>query len=150
MRSEAEDASSSRSEQPRWRYRFASFSRAHDLLHQALERDVEALSPLELAGVSRYFGFTFELGWKLLRDRLEYDGVFLPTVTPRAVVRAAHEARLIEDEDGATWMDMLGDRNKTSHMYDAGLVADVVRDIQSRYLTAFDLLRAKTREQMPS
>ena len=45
---------------------------------------------------------------------------------------------------------MLGDRSKTSHMYDAGLAADVVRDIQSRYLTAFDHLRAKTREQMPS
>ena len=148
MLSEAEKVNANKPEEVRWRYRFASFSRAYDRLSKELKRDVEAMSSLELAGVIQHFEFTFELGWNLLKDRLKYDGVSLKTVTPRAVVRAACEARLIED--CATWMDMVGDRNKTSHMYDADLVADVVRDIQSRYLAAFDHLCTKTREQMPS
>lgn len=135
-------------EPPRWQYRFASFTRACCLLHEALEGDVEALSPLELEGLIQRFEFTFELGWKLLKDRLEYDGVSLPTATPRAVVRAAYEARLIEDAE--TWMDMLADRNRTSHMYEAAVALDVVREVQSRYAAAFARLQATTQVQVPS
>lgn len=142
-----QDASTG-SEETRWRYRFASFSRAYGLLREALEGGTNELSPLELAGVIQHFEFTFELGWKLLKDRLEHDGIPLPSTTPRAVVRAAYQAQLVED--GETWMDMLGDRNKTAHMYDADLVEDVVTAIHSRYLPAFAQLHAKTREQMRS
>ena len=117
-------------------------------MHEALEGDVEALSPLELEGLIQRFEFTFELGWKLLKDRLEYDGVSLPTATPRVVVRAAYEARLIEDAE--TWMDMLADRNRTSHMYEAAVALDVVREVQSRYAAAFARLQATTQEQVPS
>lgn len=109
---------------------------------------MEALSTLELEGLIQRFEYTFELGWKLLKDRLEHDGVPLPTATPRAVVRAAYEARLIED--GETWMDMLADRNRTSHIYEADLALDVVREIRSRYAAAFARLQATTQEQMSS
>ncbi len=137
MRSEAENASAPSGEH-RWRYRLASFSRAYSLLREALEHDVDALNPLEMEGLIQRFEYTFELGWKLLKDRLEYDGLALPVTTPRSVVRAAYEARLIED--GEVWMDMLTDRNRTSHRYDEELIEDVVRNVQSRYLTAFGFL----------
>lgn len=131
-----------------WQDRFASFSRAYGRLREVVERDIATLNPLELEGTIHRFEFTFELGWKLLKDRLEHDGIPLPSTTPRAVVRAAYQAQLVED--GETWMDMLGDRNKTAHMYDADLVEDVVTAIHSRYLPAFAQLHAKTREQMRS
>ena len=133
MRTEADNGSAP--DKARWRYRLASFSRAYSRLREALEGDVEALSPLELEGLVQRFEYTFELGSKLLKDRLEYDGALLPTVTPRAVVRAAYEARLIED--GEAWMDMLTDRNRTSHMYDEDVMSEVVESINDRYLTLF-------------
>lgn len=142
------EGTSTGSVETRWHYRFASFSRAFGLLREALEGDIEALSSLELEGAIQRFEFTFELGWKLLKDRLEYDGISLPSVTARVVIRAAYQARLIEDAE--TWMDMLADRNRTSHRYDGALVEDVVTEVQSRYLPAFAHLQAKTREQMRS
>lgn len=136
MRSEADNGSAPG--EARWRYRLASFSRAYSRLREALEGDPEALSSLELEGLVRRFDYTFELGWKLLKDRLEHDGALLPTVTPRAVVRAAYEARLIEDGDA--WMDMLTDRNRTSHMYDEDVISELVESIRDRYLTLFGRL----------
>ena len=121
-------------EEIRWHYRFASFSRAYSLLHEALESDLETLNPLEREGLIRRFKYTFELGWKLLKDRLEYDGVTV-AATPRAVIRAAYKTRFIEDGDA--WMDMLTDRTRTSHKYDSDLIQDVVGNISSRYFTVF-------------
>lgn len=145
MRSEADNGSAP--DKPRWRYRLASFSRAYSRLREALEGDVEALSPLELEGLVQRFEYTFELGWKLLKDRLQYDGALLPTVTPRAVVRAAYQARLIEDGDA--WMDMLTDRNRTSHMYDEDVISDLVESIRDRHLTLFSRLHEQVLRDDP-
>ena len=49
-------------------------------MREALEGDIEALSALELEGLIQRFEFAFELGWKLLEDRLEHDGVSLMSV----------------------------------------------------------------------
>ena len=119
-------------EEIRWHYRFRNFSRAFALLREALEGEVEALSQLEREGVIQRFEYTFELAWNLLKDRLEYDGVALPTVTPRHVIRQAFQARLIQDGD--VWIDMLTDRNLMSHTYDFAKFEVVIRKIQRQYL----------------
>ena len=100
----------------RWEYRFANFRRAYVLLSGAFDDGVEALSQLEREGVIQRFEYTFELAWLTLKDRLEYDGVALTTVTPRNVIRQAFHAKLIADGDA--WIDMLTDRNLMSHTYD--------------------------------
>jgi len=80
------------------------------------------------------FEYTFELAWNLLKDRLEHDGVSIPTVTPRQVIRQAFQSNLIQDGD--TWVDMLTDRNRMSHTYDLAIFDVVIDDrIQRRYLT---------------
>ena len=120
------------SQEIRWQYRFNNYSRAYSLLREALEGGVEPLNQLELEGVIQRFEFTFELSWNLLKDRLEYDGLVLATVTPRNVIREAYNTKLIEDCD--TWMDMLIDRNLMSHTYDFDRFKVVVENIHSRYL----------------
>ena len=120
------------SEEIRWRYRFTNFARAYALLREPLEQDPEALSDLEREGVVQRFEYTFELAWKTLKDRLEHDGATLATVTPRAVIREAFQAKLIDD--GETWTDMLADRNKVSHTYDNETFLETIRNIRRRYL----------------
>ena len=120
------------SQEIRWQYRFNNYSRAYSLLREALEGGVEPLNQLELEGVIQRFEFTFELSWNLLKDRLEYDGLVLATITPRNVIREAYSAKLIEDCE--TWMDMLTDRNLMSHTYDFDKFKVVVENIHSRYL----------------
>ena len=119
-------------EEIRWHYRFRNFSRAFTLLREALEGQVETLSQLEREGVIQRFEYTFELAWTLLKDRLEYDGIALPTVTPRQVIRQAFQAKLIQD--GEAWINMLTDRNLVSHTYDCEKFEAVIRKIQSQYL----------------
>lgn len=133
-------------------YRLANFSRAYGSLRDALEGDVEAMSSLEMEGAIHRFGYTFELGWKLLKDRLEDAGQHPVFIAPRPVVRAAYEARLIKDADA--WMSMVVDRNRTSYIYDEDMIDDIIENIQSRYLKAFgnlhdESLQAKHRRRSP-
>ena len=116
----------------RWHYRFKNFSRAFSLLREALEKEGRALNQLEREGVIQRFEYTFELAWNLLKDRLEHDGIVLPTVTPRQVIRQAFQAKLIKDGD--TWIAMLTDRNLMSHTYDFAKFDAVIDRIQHRYL----------------
>jgi nucleotidyltransferase substrate binding protein (TIGR01987 family) len=65
--------------------------------------------------VIQRFEFTFELSWKLMKMFLEYAGVS-EIKSPRATMREAFTYGLIEDGD--EWIDMMIERNKTSHIYD--------------------------------
>ena len=120
---------------PRWQYRFRNFSRAYSLLREAAEDDPKRLSDLEREGLIQRFEYTFELAWKTLKDRLEYDGVQIPTVTPRKVIRSAFAAGLIDD--GEAWIDMLTDRNAMSHQYDFDIFEAVADKVHRRYLHLF-------------
>ena len=67
-------------------------------------------------------------------------------VTPRAVIRRAYEANLIEH--GEAWMDALDARNKMSHTYDARVFEQVVGEIGNRYLAVMeDLCRFLTAKE---
>ena len=125
----------------RWRYRFANFSRAFSLLRDALEDGADGLSDLEREGVIQRFEYTFELAWNTLKDRMEHDGLILPSITPRAVIRRAFQAKLIED--GEAWIDMLNDRNLMSHNYDFAAFRRVVGNIERRYLSILGDMYAK-------
>jgi nucleotidyltransferase substrate binding protein (TIGR01987 family) len=116
----------------RWEYRFDNFSRALALLREAAADDPSGLSDLEREGLVQRFEYTFELAWKTLKDRLEYDGLQIPTVTPRNVIRAAFTARFIDAADD--WIDMLTDRNRMSHEYDFEVFEEVANSVHVRYL----------------
>ena len=131
--------------QPRWKYRFTNFSRAFTLLRDALEPGVEALNQLEREGVIQRFEYTFELAWNTLKDRLEYDGIAFQSVTPRSVIRQAFQSGLIEN--GETWLDMLTDRNLSSHTYDAARIEAVLRNIHDRYLALLNDLYLRLMEE---
>ncbi len=122
----------------RWQYRFRNFSRALSLLREAAGDDPKQLSDLEREGLIQRFEYTFELAWKTLKDRLQYDGLQIPTVTPRNVIRAAFNAGLIDH--GEAWIDMLTDRNLMSHKYDFTVFEEVAGSVHSRYLGLFEAL----------
>ena len=132
--------------EPRWKLRFNSFSRAYALLRNALDSGVEPLYELEREGVIQRFEYTFELAWNTLKDRLEYEGVTLPAVTPRNVIRQAYQARLIEDGDA--WLDMLTDRNLSSHTSHAAGIEAVLKNLHQRYLAVLSGLHVRLTEDM--
>jgi nucleotidyltransferase substrate binding protein (TIGR01987 family) len=88
------------------------FSKAYARLGEAVREDLGKGS-IVIDGVIQRFEFTFELAWKLLRAKLQYNGIMADT--PRAAIKEAFKAGMIADGDG--WIDMLEDRNRTSHIY---------------------------------
>ena len=132
-------------EEIRWHYRFRNFSRAFLRLQSALQEGAEALNELEQEGVIQRFEYTFELAWNTLKDYLEYHGVVLSPVTPRAVICKAYQAKLISE--GERWIDMLTDRNRMSHTYDSDTFEAIIQEIEERYLDRLhELHRRLSRE----
>ena len=110
----------------------------------ALERLKEALSedPLKnsiiIDGTIQRFEFTFELSWKLVKFVLNYNGVVVDS--PRPVIKEAFKTNLIQDGQG--WIDMLEDRNKTSHIYDEKQAMTIYNKIKENYSDLFGKLEA--------
>ena len=131
----------------RWQCRFINFSRAYSLLREALYTEINDLNQLEREGVIQRFEFTFELAWKTLKDRLDYEGVVMESVTPRNVIREAVSAKIIDQ--GETWIDMLIDRNNMSHRFDCDLFEDVLANVRGSYLPALDHLHQILSAEIP-
>ncbi len=94
-------------------------------LRAALERLAEALHEPKTdivrdAAIQR-FEFSFELFWKALKARAEEEG--LRVVSPREALRAAFQLSLLEDDEQV--FQMLEDRNRTSHLYNAVMAEEV-------------------------
>ncbi len=115
--------------------RLADFERAFQRLEEALRED-PAKSSAILDGTIQRFEFTFELAWKLMKDFLQYNGV--EAGSPRETIKAAYAASYIEDGEG--WIQMLEDRNKTSHLYDEKESAAIYKRIQTNYCKMFQAL----------
>lgn len=129
-------------EKPRWQYRFDNYSRAFSLLREAVElQQKRPLSDLEKQGVIQRFEYTWELAWKTIKDYLENEGIVLEKITPKAVIVAALEARIIIRKED--WMRALDDRNRMSHVYSRIVFAEIVNNIEQGYLSLFDQLYEK-------
>ena len=99
----------------RWKQRYENFVKAFLLLREVIEMDLDQLNRLEKEGIIQRFEYTFELAWKVLKDKMEDDGIVMETISPKYVVRKAFETKYITDAE--TWLLMIGDRNLMSHTY---------------------------------
>lgn len=116
----------------------------------ALERLIEAIElyqkdehPILLDGTIQRFEFTVELAWKLIKEYLEYEkiGEFN---SPKATIKKAFELELIDD--GEIWLDMLDDRNLTSHTYDEAVAEEIYENIVNKYKEQLIKLENKIKE----
>ena len=131
-----------KSQKPRWQYRFDNYKRAFTLLREAIEwRQKRELTDLEKEGTIQRFEYTWELAWKTLKDYLEDEGVVLEKITPKAVLIASVEAKIIHQPD--IWMQALDDRNKMSHIYNIVAFEQTISNIAESYLALFDQLYEK-------
>ena len=104
------------------------FKRASKRLEEATKIQID--SDIVYDGVIQRFEFTFELSWKLMKLFLEYTGIS-ELRSPRATIREAFAYGLVEDGD--QWIDMMVDRNKTSHIYDEAETKLIYVKIKSNY-----------------
>lgn len=118
----------------RWQQRFANYTKALMRLNQAkLAVDNEPDNQLYQMALIQTFEFTFELGWKVVKDYLKYNGV--EARLPREAIKEGFAAGVIED--GQLWIDMMDARNSTSHSYDEKVAAQIVHNITNAYVVGF-------------
>ena len=133
----------SNSDEIRWQQRLANFRKA--LLQLEAACDLEEYSDLERAGLVQTFEFSFELGWRTLKDLLFYEG--FDERTPRDVIRRAFEAGHLSEEDTETALDALDKRNLLSHTYDEETAEEAVSLIREQYAPMLCRLRDKLLEK---
>ena len=115
--------------------------------YQRLEEGVkQTKDELDQDGVIQRFEFTFELLWKALKLYLEHQGIIVKT--PRESLVEAFRINLIIDEK--IFLDMLEDRNNTSHIYDKATSNKIFNRIKKKYLSEIakivNLLKARLQE----
>jgi nucleotidyltransferase substrate binding protein (TIGR01987 family) len=86
--------------------------------------------------VIQSFEIVFELSWKLMKDYLFLQGIEL--YTPREVIKESFSINFLED--GQLWIDMLADRNASSHEYSNEKIFIILEKISNIYFSEFKKL----------
>ena len=120
--------------------KYAHFVDAVNRLKEALQ-DYEN-HPLSTIrdGVIQRFEFCTELAWKTTREYLIEQG-YTEINSPKSVMKQAYADHLIEDE--TSWLELLNDRNITSHLYDEESAQEIFENIKDKYVSLFERLRLR-------
>jgi nucleotidyltransferase substrate binding protein (TIGR01987 family) len=121
--------------------KFENFCKALDRLEEALQEEPVGLN---LDAIIQRFEFTYELTWKVLKSFLFRDGI--ECNSPRDCFKTAFQTGYINNED--LWLEMINDRNLTSHIYDEEQTRSVYRRIKKLYYNEFKLLSEKLKAKL--
>ena len=114
-----------------WLQRLSNFSKALAQLDEAMElMQLRQLSRLEKQGVIQAFEYSYELAWNTLKDFLLWQGIE-GIIGSRDTIREAFSQGLIEEGQG--WMNMLADRNRTSHTYNEETAEAILSNISQQH-----------------
>lgn len=125
------------------KYKFEDFQKALKKLETALEKDAH-LDELYLDGTIQRFEFVYELSWKLMKSYLEYQGT--EVVSPRETFREGFKDGIISD--ATEWINLMINRNKTSHTYKEETAWDIYDKIKSEYIVLFKNFEKEMREKL--
>jgi len=96
-----------------------------------LEEGIEkSKDELDKDGVIQRFEFSYEILWKTLKIFLRYKGIEVKS--PRDTFKEAFKFGLIDEED--RFLNMIEDRNKTSHIYDSETSKKIFERIKRVYI----------------
>ena len=80
------------------------------------------------------FEFTYELTHKTLKEFMKYLGVTLENSFPRTIFKKAYVNNLISDD--RVWINLLEDRNSTSHIYSEVMADEIANRVVNQYVEA--------------
>ena len=119
-----------------------NFSNAVDKFVNAVERyeefKNEGYEDVYLDLIVKRFEFTYEMSWKALKRYLDFLG--FEVKSPRMTFKEAYSQGIITDE--AVWLDMIEQRNLSSHVYDESEIMGIF-DKREYYKDAFLSLKQK-------
>ena len=106
-----------------------------NILVKAEKEDLE--NEFIISGIIDKFMLQFELGWKVMKEFLRYEGSQVAnTGSPREIIKAAYSIYSDYMEEDV-WIEMLRSRNNMTHIYDGNAAKELVSLILGRYVPAF-------------
>ncbi len=123
----------------RWQQRFENYQKVLEVLDSAVA--AVAANPGDMLyriALIQSFKFSWELGWKVLKDYLNHEGIEVQPPTPRQVIKQAFQQQVIQD--GQLWINMLEARNTMSHVYDEQKAQEAANAIRQRFHPALKAL----------
>ena len=117
----------------RWQQRFSNYLKALSLLEKFYDKGKD-LSNMEEQGMIKAFEYTYELAWNTMKDFYENQGE-TGIQGSRDTFNLAFRRGLISD--GEIWMQMLKDRNRTSHTYNEETADEISENILTYYYHQF-------------
>lgn len=114
--------------------KFDNFVSHIDVLAKAKDEDLE--NEFIISGIIDKFSIQFELGWKVLKELLKYEGRGVAnTGSPREILKVSYAVYDFIEED--IWLSMLKSRNDMTHIYDGEAAKQLVNTILNSYIPAF-------------
>ncbi len=117
----------------RWQQRFSNYLKALSQLEKFYDKGKD-LSNMEEQGMIKAFEYTYELAWNTMKDFYENQGE-TGIQGSRDTFNLAFRRGLISD--GEIWMQMLKDRNRTSHTYNEETADEISENILTYYYHQF-------------
>lgn len=94
-----------------------------------------------VGGIIDKFFLQFELGWKLWKELLKYEGVAkASTGSPREIIKEAY--KYFDFMDDEIWLSMLKARNDLTHNYNGEQAQSLVHIIIQEYIPEFQKMQA--------
>lgn len=110
------------------------------VLEKAYGEDLE--NEFIISGIIDKFFVQFELGWKVLKGLLRYEGKSIAASgSPREILKSAYQMYDFLSED--IWLSMLKDRNDMTHIYDGEAAGKLAGKVLKEYIPEFQKLRAQ-------
>ena len=107
------------------------------VLETAKEQDLD--NEFIVSGIIDKLFVQFELGWKVLKELLTYEGVASAgSGSPREIIKQAFRFYPCIEED--VWLSMLAQRKNLTHIYDAQAARRLMETIIRDYIPAFQKL----------
>lgn len=115
--------------------KYHNFHSHLQVMNRAHEEDLK--NEFIVSGIIDKFFIQFELGWKVLKELLNYEGDSRGVSgSPREIIKAAYYYfDFIEEE---VWLGMLKDRNDCTHIYNKDMAEALVHKIIDLYIPAYN------------
>lgn len=126
---------------------YYNFKKAHEKFANIVDRKQEfyneGFGDIYLDLIVKRFEFTYEMSWKTIKRYLDYIGI--ECRNPRGCFKEAYSQNLIQDEK--IWIDMIEQRNLSSHIYDEDEIKEILNKIID-YKEAFQGLLTALEEKL--
>jgi len=111
------------------------FTSALNIQNELIE---DGFEDIVLDLIVKRFEFTYEMSWKALKRYLDFLGI--EAKSPRGVFKEAYAQGILEEE--RVWLDMLEQRNISSHIYDEFEIREILTKVD-KFQKAFKNLKDK-------